>query len=217
MSDSILEPILRSHLLPEHLEELNRVLASERERRRQFYDRISDDHKWEFINGELIMHSPPANRHSRVVMRLAKLLSTWCSARKLGQVTVEKTLCQFPRNDYEPDIVFFGLTKAALIQPNTLLHPVPDFIVEVLSASTQATDRGIKLQDYEGHGVKEYWIIDPEAESVEQFILAEGHYSPALRQTTGRISSMAIAGFDISIRAIFEDEANLAELRRLLE
>jgi Uma2 family endonuclease len=204
-------------MLPEHVEELNRVLASEHRRRQKFYEEITEDCKWEFINGQVIMHSPATNRHNRAVARLFNLLLNWTNYQQLGQVTVEKTLCQFPRNDYEPDIVFFGTAKAALLQPETLLHPIPDFVVEVLSPSTESFDRGVKLQDYQAHGVQEYWIIDAEQESVEQFLLSGGQYAKAIRDRSSRLVSSAIAGFDIPVRAIFDDAINLSELRRLLE
>ena len=216
MNNSLLEPLLSSPMLPEHVEELNRVLATEHLRRRKFYDEITEDRKWEFINGRVIMHSPATNRRNLAVARLFNLLLNWTNHKKLGQVTVEKTLCQFPRNDYEPDIVFFGKAKSALIQPNTLLHPVPDFVVEVLSESTEAHDRGVKLTDYEAHGVQEYWMIDTEGEAVEQYVLEAGRYL-SNRHTSGQIASRVVAGFEVSIRAIFDDAANLSELRRLLD
>ena len=77
------------------------------------------------------------------------------------------------RNDYEPDIVFFNATTSAAIDDDQWKFPVPDFVVEVLSEKTAANDRGIKLRDYESHGVKEYWNIDPKRRTIEQRTLNE--------------------------------------------
>ena len=217
MNDSLLEPLLSSPMLPEHVEELNRVLATEHVRRRKFYEEITEDRKWEFINGQVIMHSPATNRHNQVVTLLSRLLSSWCDTRALGHVSIEKALCQFPRNDYEPDIVFFGTAKAALVRPEPLLHPIPDFVVEVLLPSTENFDRGVKLQDYQAHGVREYWLIDSEAQSVEQFTHIDGRYEKMVHDQAGSIKSTVIAGFEISVRAIFDKTVNLSELRRLLD
>jgi Uma2 family endonuclease len=217
MNDSLLEPLLRSPLLPEQVEQLNRVLTIEQQRRREFYEEMTEQGSWEFINGEVMRGQPLTHAHLRILGRLRRILSIWVTLKKLGQVGGPKTLCQFPRNDYEPDIVFFGIAKAALLQPDTLLHPVPDFVVEVLSPSTSSSNRGLKLQDYQAHGVQEYWIIDPEAETVEQFILEGTHYSQGKRLCDGLITSQAVAGFEISVRAIFDDVRNLSELRRLLD
>jgi Uma2 family endonuclease len=217
MNDSLLEPLLQSPSLPEHLAHLNRLLAEEQQRRRKFYEEITEDHKWEFINGQVIMHSPAAERHNHAITLLSRLLSSWCDAQKLGRVYIEKALCQFPRNDYEPDIVFFGSAKAALIQPETLLHPIPDFVVEVLSPTTEKFDRGIKLDDYQAHGVKEYWVVNAESRTVEQFVLSGSRFAREAYDLRQRIRSTAVAGFEIPVRAIFDEETNVAELRRLLE
>lgn len=215
MSNSVLEPLLSSPELFEHFEALNRAIVIEQQRRRKFYEEITEDKKWEFINGEVIMHSPATNQHNRITGRLFTLLSVWVSQKQLGQVTFEKTLCQFPRNDYEPDIVFFGTTKASQLQPDTYFHPVPDLVVEVLSPSTEKIDRGVKFEDYQAHGVQEYWMVDPEAETIEQCLRQGGHFE---RRTIsqGSIVSKAVAGFDIPVRAIFDDAANAAAVRQLL-
>lgn len=217
MNKAVLEPLLRSPELVEHVEALNRVMAAESQRRRKFHEEISEERKWEFINGEVIMHSPAANRHNRIAGRLFRLLSLWVDSKQLGQVTIEKTLCQFPRNDYEPDIAFYGAAKAANIRADTLLHPIPDMVVEALSATTEARDRGVKFEDYMVHGVGEYWIIDPGAETLEAFVLSNGSYpSQVERMQTGIAASQAVAGFEIPVRAIFDDAENISAVRRLL-
>lgn len=214
---SLLQPLLDSPQLVEHIAELQRVIAAERERRHKFYDEITEDGHWEFINGQVVMHSPARNLHLAVSERIARLMSTWVDDRRLGQVAIEKALCQFPRNDYEPDIVFFGLPKANLLRPDTLLHPVPDLIVEVLSASTAKHDRGVKFADYAAHGVGEYWIVDADAQTIEQFLLKDGRYPRTTKRVkTGRLASRVIAGFAMPVRAAFDDAANLAALRQLL-
>jgi len=217
MSQDILEPLLKSPQLIEHVAELQRVVARERQRRLKFHEEIGEDGKWEFINGEAVMQSPVVNRHAAVVGRLLPLFRAWIEPRGLGQVRAEKILCQFPRNDYEPNLVFFGLEKSQALIPQTLLHPVPDFIVEVLSPSTAAVDRGVKFEDYAAHGVGEYWRVDPDAETVEQYLLSEGRYPASVEpRREGVLRSEVIAGLEIPVRALFEDGANLAALRRLL-
>lgn len=163
------------------------------------------------------MQSLALNRHAAVVGRLSRLLGAYVDLRRLGQMRAEKILSQFPRNDYEPDLVFFGLEKSQTITPQTLLHPAPDFIVEVLSPLTAATDRGVKFEDYAAHGVAEYWLVDPEAETIEQFVLRDGRYPASVELLReGVLQSPVIAGLELPVRALFEDEANLAALRRLL-
>jgi Uma2 family endonuclease len=217
VTDAVLEPLLQSPQLIEHAARLNRLIAAERERRFKFHEEITEDGKWEFINGEVVMHSPARHQHIAVTMRIANLMQNWVNLRQLGRVTTEKALCQFPRNDYEPDIAFFSLPKANLLRPDTLLHPVPDLVVEVLSESTEKNDRGVKFADYSAHGVGEYWIVDAGAGTIEQYLLADGRYPrTAKRLRAGKISSAVIAGFTVPVRAAFDDAVNLETLRHLL-
>lgn len=216
MKLELLDAMLASPVLPELLHEAEKALLRERELREKFYAEITPEHKWEFIQGEVIMHSPALHRHLLASQRIFTLATAYVSTRKCGQVCIEKAMTVFPRNDYEPDIVFFGPTKSGLIHPDTLKFPIPDLIVEVFSPSTEARDRGIKFQDYALHGVAEYWIVDPVAETVELYRLTDDTYPPTERFSTGTITSAILPGFTIPVRAIFDEEENLTALRAIL-
>ena len=172
--------------------------------------------KAEFINGKIIMHSPATCEHTEIRQLIANLLVNHVSVHELGVLHTEKTLCVFPRNDYEPDIVFFGPEKAAKLRPKTLKFPGPDFVCEVLSDSTTKRDRGVKFQDYEAHGVREYWIVNPDRRELEQYVLERGRYVLRMKSRTGEVTSAAIKGFRAPLAAFFNTKANLAALRHLL-
>lgn len=216
MGNLDLTPFLKSPRLPEIVATLNERLQTELLARQRFYDEMSDDQKVEFIDGEIIMHSPARNRHLLASYHLASLLGTFARRHGLGEVREEKCLCTFPRNDYEPDIVFFGLEKSASFLPETMKFPVPDLVVEVLSDSTENRDRGVKFEDYESHGVSEYWLVDPNAEVVEQYAIEDGEFRLLLKSGSGEITSRVIASFRIPIRAIFDPGLNLQTLKNLL-
>jgi Uma2 family endonuclease len=216
MTSPLLEALLESPELPELLERGQRTLILEQKLRQKFYKDITPEHKWEFIQGQVIMHSPVLNRHLMATQRTYDLISGYVRVRNFGIVRVEKAMTSFPRNDYEPDVMFFGQAKAALIDPDTLKFPIPDLIVEVLSPSTESRDRGIKFQDYAVHGVGEYWIVDPVAESVEVFHLDGRGYPPVEKQTDGMLVSEVITGFEVPVRALFDETENLAALRMIL-
>jgi Uma2 family endonuclease len=212
----LLDAILSSPCLPDYAEVINARLREEHQRRQRFYAEMSDEHKMEFIEGEIILHSPARNWHLVAKKHLMALLDMHVRIQKLGHVVDEKCLCVFPRNDYEPDIVFFGPDKAATFKPDTLKFPVPDLAVEVLSESTEKRDRGVKFTDYEAHGVSEYWIIDPESQTLEQYVKREGAFQLQTKSGSGEVRSDVVPGFCIPIPAIFDDTANLAALRAML-
>jgi Uma2 family endonuclease len=214
-TDSIIERLIRSPRLPQVTRQFQSVLRAEQQKRQRFYGEISETEKAEFINGEIIVHSPVKLQHSNASDNLFALLKTHVQRHRLGYVGHEKVLITLSRNDYEPDICFFGLDKAQTFTPEQAKFPAPDFVVEVLSDSTEAIDRGVKLEDYALHGVREYWIVDPSEGSVEQYLLKGDAYELAVKAKTGTIQSVAVSGFEIPVRAIFPAE-QLTTLQAIL-
>jgi Uma2 family endonuclease len=215
-TDTALEAIFSSPLLPRYAQQLSAIVAHETVLRERFYDEVTESQKAEFINGEVVVHSPAKVRHIDVSDRLLTLIHPWVN-RVGGWVMSEKALCVFTRNDYEPDIVYFGREKAATISKDMMKLPVPDFVVEVLSESTEKYDRGVKFRDYAEHQVSEYWIVDPRDESLEQYLRGEdGAYSLKLKSTSGEVTSSVIEGFTIPIRAMFDPTLHLETMKRII-
>jgi len=214
--DTLLKQIIRSPKLPFYLKELQKFYEEEQKRRKQFYDEVTEDQKAEFIMGEVILHSPVKYKHIVASDNLFSLLSIYTKANALGSVRHEKVMIRLTRNDFEPDISFFGNEKAKQFTKNQMLFPAPDFVVEVLSDSTEKNDRGVKFEDYALHEVAEYWLVDPEKEIVEQYFLEKGKYALNIKSAQGNIVSQAIEGFEIPIRAIFDEKANLLALQKIL-
>ncbi|MCF2490554.1 Uma2 family endonuclease [Dyadobacter sp. CY347] len=191
------------------------MLNEEQERRINFYNDISEQEKVEFINGEIIVHSPAKMQHNRAMLLLAQLLNLYSNEHDLGFVGAEKIMIKLTRNDYEPDICFFKSDKADHFKEHQMFFPIPDLIVEILSPSTESRDRGVKFKDYESHGVEEYWIIDADNQVVEQYHLVETEYSLILHSSKSVIESFAVKGFKIPIAAIFDKRENAKAMRNI--
>ena len=212
----ILEPLLKSSALPEYAEQLNAYLEEERRKREAYYDWITEDDKAEFIFGEIIVQSPAKKRHTDASANLTSLLRTYVDENSLGFVGSETVLVAFTRNDYLPDIVYYGPQSAARLTDDQMKFPPPDLIVEVLSPSTEEKDRTTKFDDYEDHGVSEYWLVDPKERFVEQYILRDGNYQLLSKMQRGSIISEVVEGFEIPIEAIFDSKAKNRTLAAML-
>lgn len=213
---SELEALKKSPRLPEFVQNLQAYLDAERQRRAAFYDQISEDDKAEFINGQAVFHSPVKKRHLDVSELLTRLLGTHIALNKLGSLYVEKAMIELTRNSYEPDICFFERKRAARFTEDQMLFPAPDLVVEILSKSTEKTDRGVKFDDYAAHGVKEYWLIDPVQQTLEQYLLTGKQYHLEFKGRTGEIESRVVKGFRIPVKAIFDETENLVALQKIL-
>ena len=219
LDDTELTPLMSRPDLPQIAATINRVLNEERRKRETFRRELTPSVKAEFIGGEIVMHSPAKAKHLRATDKLVNLLSNYVSTRHLGEAFTEKALICLTRNDYEPDICFFGPEKSAKFDANTMEFPAADFVVEVLSDSTESRDRGVKMQDYAEHWIAEYWIIDCDEETLEQYLLAEAKtkYHLARKLSDGEIESTVVAGFRIPVRAIFDTLINHQALLEILK
>lgn len=193
---------------------LQATLEEEDRLRQEFYNAIEEDDKAEFINGEIIMHSKL--EHADCGRLLLNLLMNYTFKNDLGEAYPEKIMIQLTRNSYEPDIVFFGKEKANDFKMGQMIFPAPDFIAEILSASTEKNDRGIKFEDYALHNVPEYWLIDPVKKTIEQYLLQHNKYQLEFKGKNGIITSKAVKGFAINAKAVFNKAENMAALQQLM-
>ncbi len=210
------QQLRRSPQLPRYVQEFESLLTAERARRERFYAEMSEDQKVEFINGEVFIHSPARLRHTVVSQNAFVLLSLHVSQHRFGHVGHEKLLITLTRNDYEPDVVYFGPVKAQTLLPDQMKFPAPDLVVEVLSPSTAENDRGIKFGDYAAHGVLESWIVDPDEEVVEQYVLQDERYELRMKSQTGILQSEVAPGFAVPVRALFDETEKLAAMQTLM-
>lgn len=205
-------------LLPTLIERMKVMLEEEKKRRLEFYNEITEQEKAEFINGEVIIHSPVRKIHNEVTGNLLKIVETYVIEHDLGFVGFEEILIQCTRNDYEPDLCFFAKEIANRFTEDQSLFPVPNMIVEVLSEGTTGRDRGIKYQDYQSHSVQEYWIVAPDQKVVEQYLLQpDGQYYLAIKTNTGEITCQVIEGLTIPVVALFDKAANHAFVKQLYQ
>ena len=202
------EALMQSPQLGDYADSLKSHYEEEQARRLKFQDEVSPDEKAEFINGEIIMHSPVRLWHNRASSRLNTLINMYTSLNDIGgEVGIEKLMISLTRNDYEPDICYFSAESAAQFTDEQTLFPAPDFIAEVLSPSTEKRDRGIKFEDYARHNIREYWIIDPFGRIIEQYELVGEEYTLRQKVRQGEIDSVVITGFVLPVQALFDATA----------
>ncbi len=214
---TIKDQLLSRPDLPRVVQELLDDLEQERQKRNAFYEWVTPDIKAEFINGEIIEHSPASEGHNEISTYTSRLSGTFAESNDLGVVRYEKAMIRLPRNDYEPDIVFWDKTISSQFTKGQTHYPTPNWVVEILSSSTSKRDRGIKFEDYATNGIQEYWIIDPDSQMVEQYFLEGEAYVLHKKLGMGdRIESKVIQGFAIPVTAIFDQKANHEALLAIL-
>lgn len=140
-----------------------------------------DGHRYEVIWGELVVAPSPLAIHQWVLGRLFSLLDAHVQAHGLGRVyPAPLDVVLAPKNVYQPDILYVSKKRLRIVT-DTHVAGAPGLVVEVISPSTAALDRGEKLDGYAASGVPHYWIVSPRAHTLEEYRLEGGQYVLAQR------------------------------------
>jgi len=136
-----------------------------------------DGKRYEIINGELFMSPSPLIWHQRASMKLSVLLGTYVSENKLGEVFASPCdVLLSNKNVVQPDlVVVLNENKDIITKEN--IKGVPDFLIEILSPTNRMYDVKKKRALYEQYGVKEFWLVDPELETIQKLVLQDGRYT----------------------------------------
>jgi Uma2 family endonuclease len=152
------------------------------------------------------MMPSPRTYHQIVCAQIELKLRQFVEKKKLGVVLDAPCDVYFSRYDIvQPDILFVAQDRRGIIKERYVQGP-PDLVVEVLSPSEPERDREIKRKLYSRCGVLEYWIVDPEAKSIEVLARRRGTLSK-LRIFVGkeRFTSPLLKGFKLSLPAVFKN------------
>jgi Uma2 family endonuclease len=147
------------------------------------YAALPDDgRRYELYEGELIEMTPsPRPRHQTVVGNLHALMVGHVRGRGLGEVYLSPIDVILSRiTVLQPDLVYIERVRLGIVTERAI-EGAPTLVVEVLSPSTDARDRGVKLRLYARYRVPFYWIVDPEGRSVQAFSLSGDAYEAVAR------------------------------------
>ena len=164
-----------------------------------------DGRRYELYDGEVFVVPAPLPLHQLVVDRFADALKAYRQEHG-GLVFFSPLDIVFSEFDVaQPDVVFFERGRERLIDLRKPIRVSPDLAVEVLSPSTAATDRGKKMQLFARYGVREYWLVDPDARTLEVYWLAGDAYLLVQSASdSGAALSTILPGFSVSASALFD-------------
>lgn len=127
----------------------------------------ADEKRYELLDGQICVTPAPSPLHQRVSKRLQRLLEAYFEESGQGEVfNAPIDVILTPHDVVQPDLVV--VTNPALVSARGI-EGAPTLVVEILSPATTAYDRTTKAQRYAALGIPHYWIVDPEARTLECF------------------------------------------------
>ncbi len=168
------------------------------------YRHTSDDIRYEVHDGELIRMLTPNTQHQTIRLGIGIALYRFAEKGKLG--TVWPVLLDVVLTDtdiVQPDIMFISNERSHILTEDNV-QGAPDLAIEILSESTADMDKNFKRDLYERHGVKEYWLVDPDARNITILVLGENGYELVGIYGEGQtLTSPTLSGFSLNLNDIF--------------
>ena len=129
-----------------------------------------DGQRHELLDGEHVVTPSPNTKHQDIVANLHFHIRLWLETRPVGRVFLSPYDIVLSMFDVVvPDLVYFSSERAAAVLTPKHAAGAPNLVVEIASPGTRQRDETIKRRIYERFGVDEYWVVDPELDSVRVF------------------------------------------------
>lgn len=172
----------------------------------QDYRTLPEDKRYELIEGEFYMTPSPMEPHQRFSWRIQFRLGRFIEDNDLGYIyaaPMDVYLSEI--NVVQPDLMFISRGRRGIIKTDNI-KGAPDLVIEILSPGTATRDLHLKRTLYGKFGVMEYWIVDPEAKSVE--ILTQGRDGLETHRVFPQntiLEAPILPGFSMNLEEIFRD------------
>ena len=165
-----------------------------------------DHSKLELIAGVLYTSPPPEYTHDNGVKRLIRLLTL--ELARLGDkgslYAPRAAIWTSDRTYLEPDLFYLSAETETRLDPER--RTTADLVIEVISPGSAIYDRNTKADTYAALGVKELWLADEVAETVEVRTLRGDRYDESKVLAIGdQLTSSVIPGLNIAVANVFQD------------
>ena len=165
-----------------------------------------DGKRHEIIDGEHYVTPSPNREHQRVSLRLSVALANFLDAHPLGEVFAAPFDVVFSHFDVvEPDLLYVSNARREVLTEKHV-RGTPDLVVEILSPGTRRIDETKKLRLYERWGVQEYWIADPQTDTLRIVRLENGALVRIAELDASQdevLTTPLLPGFSVALQKIF--------------
>ena len=165
-----------------------------------------EDVRAELHDGAFVMMPPPTTKHQGIITELVYQLHGYSKGKKCKVFAAPLGVRLFPKMDrsddtvFEPDIVVVCDIEKL---DERGCNGAPDLAIEIISPSSVKYDRVYKFRKYQKAGVMEYWIVDPETNTVQVCILENDRYLVSVYDECDKVPVSVLEGCEIDLSDVF--------------
>lgn len=168
-----------------------------------------DGKRHELIDGEHYVTPSPNTRHQRISAHLFLLIGNWLETHPVGLVFYAPYDVVFSDLDVvEPDLLYLSNERAKKVLTPLHARGVPELVIEIASKGTRKRDETVKRRLYEKAGVSEYWVVDPEIDTIRLYRRENDRFGrpfELLREAGEVLTTPLLPGLDIPLARVFRD------------
>jgi Uma2 family endonuclease len=158
----------------------------------------------ELIDGVVYVTPAPRPSHQLILDNLYYMLAHHVRDAGLGRIIAAPVDVRLSHHDVvQPDLIFIRRERMTIIG-DVAIDGAPDLVVEILSPGTRARDLSVKRDLYARAGVREYWVIDPPARTIEMFALEAGTFAVVPSDAAGVARSALLPGLTLDPEVVFK-------------
>ena len=157
-----------------------------------------ENERIEIIDGEVFMMAPPSSIHQEIVAELTRQFGNYLEGKRCKVYPAPFGVRLFERGGESPEDV------DTMVEPDLSVvcdrnkidkhgcKGAPDLVIEILSPSSLRHDRFVKLALYQRAGVRDYWIVEPETQTVQVYTLESGILQPCAFYGAGDVAKVNV-------------------------
>ena len=165
-----------------------------------------DGKRHEIIEGNHYVTPAPRTKHQKISGNLLVALASFLKQHPFGVVlTAPCDVVLSDENVIQPDLLFVSAARAAIVTEDNI-QGAPDLIIEIISEASRKRDEVTKRKLYERFRVQEYWLVEPDLQTVKIFTREKEAYAPPQElsvATNDVLMTLLLPGFQLSLAEIF--------------
>ena len=177
--------------------------------------------RYDIIDGEMVMSAAPTMRHQWISQNILEALRAYFRTNQRGigiHAPCDIVIRRDPLRTRQPDLFIFlrgrsNVSDLQSLMDQPVLEVVPDLTIEIISRNETRRSRLDKIEDYRCIGVKECWVVSPQAQTVEVLrLFAEGIHTVGIYGAGMRLHSEILEELELPVDEVFvmpEETLNL--------